>query len=318
MTPSFAALSRSLLKEILGFSFKYIPQVHHALEESLTVFTFHDVSDRPSRFAEEYGLAVSIGTFYRQVRWIQANFTVIHPASILDGRPISKRAAIITFDDGFMGSFANGLTILEELGAPSILFLNMQAILERKPILSATACFLDRYVPEFVEFSRSVGLSRPFHLTLTPHLLSAFENRYGSVDYNAVIDYQGPFADLKAVKAWDGKNFVAFGNHLFDHWNVAALSLNELEEQYKRNEAALSLLQNRVNLFAFTNGQPGTCFSSRDVAFLSQLGAGRVFSASDGVNRDPSNSYLLGRLSLNESDKDENHCWFRVGRAVLK
>ena len=282
------------------------------------MFVFHEVSDQPSRFAQQYDIAVSKTLFRRQATWIRSNFNVIHPSGILRGVKFPERAAIISFDDGFLGSFENGFVILEELELPSIIFLNMQAILEQIPILSATASFLDRYVPEFSDFSKTVGLPRPFHLTLTPSILSAFESDYGTVDKAAIIAYQGRFADWNVVRRWDGRESVAFGNHLFNHWNAAALSSEELEEQYSRNEHALSMLQNKVNLFAFTNGQPETCFSSRDVDLLQRLGAGKVFSASGRINRCPQDKYLLERMSLNGSDTDENHLWFRTGRAVLR
>jgi peptidoglycan/xylan/chitin deacetylase (PgdA/CDA1 family) len=275
------------------------------------------VSDHPSRFAKEYGLAVSRETFRHQVSWIRSHFDIIHPAAVLSETPLPERAAIISFDDGFLSSFENGLPILAKLGVPSIVFLNMQAILEKKPILSAVACFLNRYVPEFFYFSKSVGLLPPYHLTLSPSILDSFQKDYGSVDKDAVLDYQGKFADLRTVKDWNDKDLVVYGNHLFDHWNASALSIEEFEEQYTKNEIALSQLANSINLFSFTNGQPGTCFSDREVDLLKKLGAGKLFSAAGGINRDVSN-YLLGRITLGENDKDEDHLWFRIGRAVFK
>ena len=307
---------RSILKKTLGISFSFMPQVRRAMKKGLTVFMFHEVSDRPSRFAEEYGLAVSRKTFHRQVSWIQSNFDVIHPVDVLNETPLPERAAVISFDDGFLSSFENGLAILEKLGAPSVFFLNMQAILEQKPILSAIACYLNRYVPEFSDFCKSVGISSPFHLTLNPSLLNSFEEYYGPVDKDAVLDYQGQFADLHTVMAWNNKDVVVYGNHLFDHWNAPALSIEEFEEQYKKNEIALSKLENRVNLFAFTNGQPGTCFSRREVDLLKQLGARKVFSGAVVANR-YAKKYLLGRIGLSEHEKDEYHLWFQIGRAVF-
>ena len=286
------------------------------MKHGLTVFMFHEVSDKPSLFAEEYGLAVSIKTFHRQMTWIKSKFNIIHPADVLNETPLPECAAIISFDDGFLSSFENGLAILKKLEVPSIVFLNMQAILEKKPIISAIACYLNRYVPVFLEFSKSIGLSQPFHLTLSPSILHAFEEHYGFIDKNAVLDYQGRFADLSTIMAWSDKDFVVYGNHLFDHWNAPALSIEEFKDQYKRNEIALSQLANSVNLFSFTNGQPGTCFSSREVDFLQLLGAGKVFSGAGVVNHD-AKKYLLGRISLSERDRDEDHLWFRIGHAVL-
>jgi peptidoglycan/xylan/chitin deacetylase (PgdA/CDA1 family) len=314
---NFKAISRSVVKNTIGISFKYIPQLRRAIKQGLTVFMFHEVSDCPSKFSDEYGLSVSRELFHRQVSWIQSNFDVIHPMDVLNLTPLPERSAVISFDDGFLSCFENGLPILEKLGLPSIVFLNMQAILEKKPILSAIACYLIRYVPEFYEFSKSVGLLPPFHLTLSPKILTFFNEQsfWPAIDTDAVLDYQGQFADLRTVMAWNNKDVVVYGNHLFDHWNASALSIDEFEEQYKKNEIALSQLTNSVNLFAFTNGQPGTCFTEREVDLLKHLGAGKVFSGACVVNRDPT-KFLLGRISLSEFDKNEEHLWFRVGRAV--
>jgi peptidoglycan/xylan/chitin deacetylase (PgdA/CDA1 family) len=313
---NFKSIARTVLKKPLGISFSFIPRVRRAMKQGLTVFMFHEVSDQPSRFAEEYGLAVSRETFHRQVSWIQSHFDVIHPADVLNEAPSPEGAAIISFDDGFLSSFENGLPILAKLGVPAIVFLNMQAILEQKPILSAIACYLNRYVPEFSDFMKSVGIPSPFHITLSPNILNSFEKHSGPIDMDAVHDYQGQFANLHTVMAWNNKDVVVYGNHLYDHWNAPALSIEEFEEQYKRNEIALSQLANSVNLFSFTNGQPGTCFSDREVDFLKLLGARKVFSGAGVVNRD-AKKYLLGRIALSEHDKDEDHLWFRIGRAVL-
>lgn len=314
---NFTASIRDSLKKPLGFSFKFIPYINRALKNSLTIFVFHDVTDAPSMFSKEYGISVSLDTFHHQASWIKENFEVIHPSKLLDGSTIVNNAAIISFDDGFLGSFDNGLRILKRMGLPSVFFLNMKAVLEQTPILSATACYLSRYSPEFINFSENLGLSRPFHLTLNPSILKNFESQYGLIDQNAVIDYQGQFANIDTVKKWGDENCVVFGNHLFEHWNACALSTDELDEQYKKNEVALSQLENKINLFAFTNGQPETCYSQRDVDILGQLGAGRIFSASGGINNDAA-KYLLGRLSLGEGERDEYKLWYRMGKIAFK
>jgi peptidoglycan/xylan/chitin deacetylase (PgdA/CDA1 family) len=311
------AVIRTVLKKPLGISFRFIPQVRRAMKRGLTVFLFHEVSDHPSQFAEEHDLAVSRKTFHRQVSWIQSHFNVIHPADILNNKPIPERAALISFDDGFLGAFKNGLAILEKLGLPSIFFLNMQAILEQKPILSAVACFLDKHTPQFSDFLTSAGVSSPFHLALSPSILNSYEKRYGFFDKDAVLDYQGQFADLNTVKKWSDKGNVFYGNHLFEHWNASALSIEELEEQYKKNEIALSQFKNKINLFAFTNGQPGTCFSSRDIIYFQKSRVGRIFSATGCINENPSD-YLLDRISLGKHDVDEYSMWFKIGFGLVR
>jgi peptidoglycan/xylan/chitin deacetylase (PgdA/CDA1 family) len=313
---SLSMRMRDAAKRTLGGAFSLLPQALRVGRNVLAVFAFHDVSDTPSPFSEEYGLAVSPGTFRRQVSWIREAFDIIHPDDLLGDAPLPARAALITFDDGFAGSFENGLPILKALGVPCVFFLNMRAILERKAILSARACFLAQCVPEFLDFSKTVGLSPPFHVTLTPSMLHSFESSHGPIDEEAVLEYQGKFADPDTIKAWSERELVVYGNHLYDHWNSSSLSREEFEEQHGKNERALSGLANPVNLFSFPNGRPGICFSGREVAFLRSLGTGRVFSAAQIVNADPG-EFLLGRISLSERDWSRSHFWFRVGQGVV-
>ncbi|MCX6237745.1 MAG: polysaccharide deacetylase family protein [Bacteroidia bacterium] len=306
---------KSSIKLGIGRPVKLFPRLRRSLTSGLTVFVFHDITETPSRFEKEYGISASIDTFTRQISWISNNFDIIHPESLIKGTNLPKRSAMITFDDGFLGTFNNGLNILEKLKIPSIIFLNMQAIIEQRPILSAVACYLDRYVPEFSHFAKSQGILRPFLLTLTPKILCLFEERYGYTNLNEVLDYQGPFADLEIVKKWDNHNNVVYGNHLFEHWNTIALSICEFEEQYNKNKVALSQLKNSLNLFAFPNGHPGSCFSRKHVELLTHLGVQRVFYSSGGLNPDAS-KYLLNRISLSEP-YNEDHLWFQMFKSIL-
>ncbi|NDH68722.1 MAG: hypothetical protein EBY22_12625 [Gammaproteobacteria bacterium] len=123
--------------------------------------------------------------------------------------------------------------------------------------------------------------------------------------------------DLKTLMKWDAKQLVCYGNHLFEHWNAAALTAAEFEKQYLDNEAALSGLASKVNLFAFTNGRPQICFTLREVELLKGMGAGKIFSTAGGVNQDKG-KFLQGRVALCEADNDAARLWFRVGRAVIQ
>lgn len=306
---------RNVLKKALGLLYSFSPHVRRAVDSGLTVFTFHDVSDEPSEFARRYGLCVSNATFERQVRWIQENFEIVHPAAILAHEPLPKRAAIISFDDGYLGTFENGLRILERLEAPSIVFLNMQPIIHGTALMSAAACYLDDSSLDFSDFCLRAGLRRPFHLSLTPDVFEAYQRKYGAVDQKAVTQFQGKFADLALVKKWDGKPLVCYGNHLYEHWNATALTADQFQKEYQDNDQALSELISKVNLFAFTNGQPNSCFTARELTLLKEMGAGKAFSTAGGVNNSK-DSFLQGRVALCEGDNDATRLWFRIGRAV--
>lgn len=309
-TPSI----KRVVKKALGYFPGKSLALRTMLSSGLTAFAFHDVTDRPSRFCQEHDLAVSQNVFRRQISWIAENYEVVHPRTLLDGAVLPSRAAVLTFDDGHIGTFMYGLPILQVMQLPCVVFLNMRAVMEGTPIMSAVACYLEKYDPRFGDFARSMALSRPFHLTVSPRIMSTFIDQYGPIDMNAVLDYQGQFADMSLVRRWDDADFVVYGNHLFEHWNAPALVIEDFQREYSANEEALSHLTNSINLFAFTNGQPGTCFSTRETQALRRYGAARIFSAVGGVNRD-SAQFLLGRLSFNQNDVTDSDLWFQITRA---
>ena len=309
---------RNFIKKKLGMVFKYfLGGVYEKSHANPTIFVFHDITDHPSQFSKQHGLAISLESFSRQIDWIDRKYKIIHPLDLINSTNIPKNAAVISFDDGFLGSFENGLNILNKKGIPSILFLNMQPIIEQTPLVSAIACYIETNMPDFRIFSKKHGISSPLHLSLTAPSLALFEKECKKIDKDSVLFYQGEFANIDIVKKWENSDLVVYGNHLYNHWNVLALSSDELKEQYLTNEELLSQFKNSVNFFAFPNGQPKTCFSDCDVSLIRDLGAKKVFSALGGANYDPS-SFILNRMSLYEKDYDEDYIWFQLGKSLLK
>ena len=129
---------------------------------------------------------------------------------------------------------------------------------------------------------------------------------------NAAYLFQGEVASYQTLKKWENNDLFFYGNHLYDHWNANALSSDEFKTEYKKNDEFLSQFKNYLNLFAFTNGKPETCFTQKHIDLLKSLTTKRVFSSSNGINKDLSN-FLFGRLSTFDSDSTVNKLWFRLG-----
>ncbi len=252
----------------------------------------------------------------KQISWISNNFNIIHPNDLIGRTAPPGHSAIITFDDGFAGAFENGIPYLVENSIPSAMFLNMRSVLEDRPIISAIIDYLDHYTTTFRPFAEKHKLSPPYFLSVTPILLQQYEDLYGPLDFQAIKKFQGPFADVAEIKKWSENDLVVYGNHLFDHWNSAALSEIEFKEQYSKNAIALKTINVTNNLFAFTNGQPGTCFDQREINMLKELGADKVFYSSGNTNSEIG-SYLLDRIGLSEFDDNDNYMWFRMLRLFL-
>ena len=308
---------QNLLKVPLGVFFSMLPSQKKIRKNGITVFVYHEVTDTPSLFSEDYGLAVSTATFRKQIEWIKKNFTIIHPKQLSDNLKFSQYAALITFDDGMLSSFENGLRILEEMNVPSLFFLNMSSVVERKPLTSAVICFWGNQSLKFKEHCAKNQVKPPYHLTVNPEILNNFFAKNPIKNDEAVVEYQGQFAGLELVKKWSNSKYVIYANHLYEHWNAEALNDDEFVDQYVRNELELNQFSNSVKYFAFPNGQPRTCFTDRHLALLKTLGVERIFYSSGNINVDETN-LLLDRISFGRYDQASAAMWFKVGLTYYK
>jgi peptidoglycan/xylan/chitin deacetylase (PgdA/CDA1 family) len=300
---------KSCLYRFIGPVASVHPALRRARRRGLTTFVFHDIGQEPGSFAIEHHLCASPIVFQRQVEWITRHYCVIHPDDLLAGNKLPENAALITFDDGWAGTFGHGLPILATLGLPSVVFLNC-AMLNGEPFAAAAAIYLGRQ-ETFRKFADTHGIDPPYHLSLTPGHLSEFEAAHGLGWREGFKGYQGQFADHEILAQWDGRNDVRFGNHLYNHWNAAALKHAELEDLYLQNEVVLAGLSSARPLFAFPNGQSGLCFSEDDVGTVFAAGAKRIFAAEGRISIDP-NALLLNRIALTDIHDCGGRLWYAV------
>jgi len=307
---------KKIVKKGIGYYAPYLTNMRKIIANGLTIFLFHDISDNPSEFNQKYRLSLSKKVFKDQIIWINNNFTIIHPEEILLDKKV-KNAAVITFDDGCKGVFENALPILNTLKIPSIIFLNMSAVIDKKPLMSSVASYLSTYQPGFKKFAISNEICPPYHLSLTPELMKKAVNLFeiSNDDFKKVLTYQGEFASLKDLYKWQNSNYVVYGNHLFDHWNAASLTIEQLQEEYTKNQEILEDFPNSVNFFAFPNGMPNKCFSEIHIKTIKKIGAKKVFSAVSGVNRD-SDEFLLGRFNFTDLDVSPTDYWYKLFRTI--
>jgi peptidoglycan/xylan/chitin deacetylase (PgdA/CDA1 family) len=303
---------KEFLKSLIGLFFRLNPFFRLSLRKKLTIFVFHEVSDNQSKFLSHNNIAHTIDSFTKHINWIKKNFNVISPEYLTQNKTLPYYAAVISFDDGYLGAFDNGFKILEEKKIPAIVFINSKPLLKRKPSVAAIANYLETD-EDFLRFAEEESFESPFHLSVSPKLLGKFMKSHNSEEIeNAAYLFQGEVASYQTLKKWENNDLFFYGNHLYDHWNANALSSDEFKTEYKKNDEFLSQFKNYLNLFAFTNGKPETCFTQKHIDLLKSLTTKRVFSSSNGINKDLSN-FLFGRLSTFDSDSTVNKLWFRLG-----
>ena len=70
-------------------------------------------------------------------------------------------------------------------------------------------------------------------------------------------------------------------------------------------------------MFAFPFGQPGTCFSERQIELLIENGAKKVFSSYPVLNSDVTTQYLH-RIPLHSLINTNSRIWFKILWKSLK
>lgn len=303
---------KNISMSVLGALSAWNPKSIMHKRNGLTVFTFHEVSDAPSEFLKEYDLSTGVELFKRQIGWIASRFEIISSYDLLSNR-IPAHAAMITFDDGWEGSFEHAVPYLADNKIPSLHFLNMALIEGDEPLLPAYVSCMSKE-KEFLDFMGGTDMNVPLFLSITPQILERYVKQSNSV--NDVQVYQGRIVKKNMLKEWQRNPYVQIGNHLYQHWNSAALSPTELSTQYKLNEDCLAKYENSVPLFSIPFGRWGMCFRDSDFLLVKKLGAARIF-ANCGTRNGDKNRLLLDRINISQEIAKPSQLDFRINKNDL-
>jgi peptidoglycan/xylan/chitin deacetylase (PgdA/CDA1 family) len=105
----------------------------------LTVLNYHRIDDPYRKGFDTFRPNVSAGTaeFVRQMDYVSQNYRVVSGADLVafinTGRALPPRAALITFDDGYLDNYTNAFPILKSRNLPAIIFLATDYIGSTKP-----------------------------------------------------------------------------------------------------------------------------------------------------------------------------------------
>lgn len=303
---------KKALKRLIGFYFIINPFLRYKIKNCLTIYNFHDVSYNRTDFLTKNNLIVSPIIFQKQIQWIKKLHNIIPPNSDINSQYFNNYNAMITFDDGYYGTFENGLRILSDLKVPSIIFLNMNNILTKKPLIPAITEYLEKNDINYKEFLKHNNIKSPSYLNIKPQNLKKFQNKSEKINLKNVNIFQGKLANISQLKKWEHQANVFYGNHLYEHWNAICLNSKQLESQFLKNKNALDQFINSVNFVAFPNGKFGTCFGYKEISILEKYFPLKYFSANSIKNNKP-NQKIFGRLTLIETDTSILDFWYRIG-----
>ncbi|MBF0553793.1 MAG: polysaccharide deacetylase family protein [Nitrospirae bacterium] len=284
------------------------------LENTLTVFLFHDVTYTPSEFSRMYKLNVPPDIFDFQLKFIKNNFNVITPDELISGE-LPPRAAMVTFDDGVKGFFSDAVEIIENNEVPTVIFLNTEPA-SGVIFQSGLITYLCEKEEGFKEYLLSVAgrenIITPLFLNCTREIVNSYIKLSGKDFKDAVEGFVGPFASEEELLKTSHSRYIYYGNHLYNHDVALTLSDEALTSSYLKNMEKLQSFKNFTNLFAFPFGQPGTTFSERQIDLILSLGAQKVFSSYPVINYSPSTRTYLHRIALTDFNSTEFKTWYQI------
>jgi len=255
-----------------------------------------------------------VRTFAEQMRYIKRNYRVLSLQQMVEElqNPSSYRqSVVVTFDDGYVGTYCDAFPILKEYGIPATVYLTAGAI------ESGEVPWYDRI---FLQFQQAAA-------EVTVHLDSKQQFRLGGfwsrVDAAAsVVSYLRTLPDEErqrwcesfektiplrytelggSMMNWEQvhemcRAGVSFGCHTMTHPVLSRLSPDAVQREVGESKW---LIENRlgvqVNDFAFPFGKPKDCGSIGAKA-LSQLGIRTAVTTIVGINQPGEDTFRLRRM----------------------
>ena len=298
-----------LIKELIGKTINISGVSTLITKDKFFVFCYHEITDKPSDFQKKNKLFVTKKNFKKQIGFIKKLFNVINPDDLnLDTK--FKNSALITFDDGYEGSFNFAVNYLKKLKIIPIFFLNMSAIKNNVPLLPASLEFLDMNFNKYKTYIEKFKISHPVSLNIQPNQFNFFE-KYIKSNMEKINKYQGKMINIKHLKKEQFKNKFFISDHLYEHFNCLVLKKKEIINLSKKNIEILKNFHNFLNFFSFPNGVPNICFNKKNVNWIKNLNYKKAFSSGNSSNL--SNvKFLIDRINLNNDDDTYNKFLFKL------
>lgn len=262
----------------------------------LTVFIFHRVLPQPDPlFPDE----PDAKRFDQIISWIYSWFNVLpldKAVSQLKDKTIPSRAACITFDDGYADNFTIALPILRKYNLSATFFVATgfldggrmwnDSIIESirtcsTQTLDLTPLGLGKFSINNISEKKDAIASVISKIKYLPH-------PERSVITNQVVDLAQAQPPNDLMMTSDqvrlmSKAGMQIGAHTVSHPILARIDAHQARQEISENKIFLEqLLGEKVGLFAYPNGKPGTDYLSEHVSMVAELGFNAAVSTVKG------------------------------------
>jgi peptidoglycan/xylan/chitin deacetylase (PgdA/CDA1 family) len=306
------------------------------LRHRTVVLMYHRVltPEERRRAGSHPALVVDRDTFARHMALLRKRFVVLSVAELAEyieqRRPLPSSSCLVTFDDGWRDNYDNALPIMAELRIPSLIFLPMNFIGERRVFWQeALVQLLGRAVALVrQDAGRRLSIERvlaPVGLDAVldhgdpdpkPAIVAAVTAQKG-LTRPAIERLVADLADAVGVRteelaATDGfidwpqvdamtRQGVTFGGHGLDHLLLTQVSDAQADAEIHGSKAALDQrLREPTPTFSYPNGY----WSPRLAEQVRRAGYRLAFSAMGGPMTSDDDPWTLRRVNIHESVTD--------------
>jgi peptidoglycan/xylan/chitin deacetylase (PgdA/CDA1 family) len=247
-------LARIFKKTGINHALGLIPLSH------LIVLNYHRIyNDVLDTLFDEQVFGPSVEEFEQQILWLKEVASVLSEEDLLrivrDQKPLPRRSALITFDDGYKDNYELAVPILKKLAVPAIFFIPTQIVNERKlgwwDIISYLVKRTNRSYIKFngCEFSfnndseRFSAIGKILKIMKT----SKYETTKDLVEKLAEscrVEMPSQTMQSDQLMTWDeikdsSRNGIAIGSHTVSHRVLAMIDPAEQKIELEESKAAL-------------------------------------------------------------------------------
>ncbi|MDX1718629.1 MAG: polysaccharide deacetylase family protein [Salegentibacter mishustinae] len=250
------------------------------LSDRIRVLAYHKVPDS--------------NTFEKQIAYLHSNYNIICVEDLLNyfeaKIQLPKNPLLITFDDGDISVFENGLPVLRKHDLPSCLFIIT------KLIDSTEDVWIKRVEAQEMKNGKSYEEARRIVKRLKT--ISNAERLKEMQKYSSVKKKQLTIENLQEMQ--ENKMFVA--NHTHTHPMLDKCTSQEIKEELQNSKKVFEELNLQgFNIFAYPNGNA----SEKTAAILNEWGMKLVFLFDHKINKSNPNPLNISRIMV-DTDTEIN------------
>lgn len=277
----------------------------------LPVFIFHRVLAESDPFLPDEPDAIQ---FDWMLRLIGKNFRVLpfgQAVGLLNSGALPAAAACITFDDGYKDNFSVALPVLKRHGLVATFFIATGFLgggrMWNDDIIEAVRVL----PPDFIDWSE-FGLDR-YDLTTHPGRLAAIGAVLGKLKYFPHRQREATAREIahragvddrskQMMSADDVRTLRAagmeIGGHTHTHPILKSLADSDAYSEIKQGKIELEMiLSERVDVFAYPNGNPRLDLAPRHVEMLREAGFIAAATTEKGVGGTETDPFMMPRFT---------------------